>query len=312
MSRTFEDKPAVREAVPLLIGLFGPSGGGKTCSALRLATGIQSVVGGDIYGIDTESRRMLAYADKYKFRHLDFAAPFGPLDYLAAVEHCVSKGAKTIIVDSMSHEHEGPGGVLEMHEAEVQRMGGGDKNNFRAWAKPKAERRRMLNTLLQLPANFIFCFRAKEKMKPVPGQQPRELGFMPIAGEELIFEMTATCLLPPKADGVPCWQTEFPGEKLMMKLPEQFRALLVDGKALDEAKGKAFAEWARGDKPKSLDIEALERHGYAAAAKGVEALKTWWLSLTNPERAALKSVQESNWKPMAEKADASKSSASTT
>src|SRR6266849_4599710 len=78
MARKFEDRPAVREATPLLIGLVGPSNSGKTFSALRLATGIQRVSGGDIWGIDTESRRMLHYADKFKFRHVPFGAPFGP------------------------------------------------------------------------------------------------------------------------------------------------------------------------------------------------------------------------------------------
>jgi len=39
-ARTFTDIPAVRERVPLLVGLVGPSGSGKTYSALRLASGI--------------------------------------------------------------------------------------------------------------------------------------------------------------------------------------------------------------------------------------------------------------------------------
>jgi hypothetical protein len=42
-ARTFEAKEAVRESVPLLIGLMGPSGSGKTFSALRLATGQAAV-----------------------------------------------------------------------------------------------------------------------------------------------------------------------------------------------------------------------------------------------------------------------------
>jgi ABC-type oligopeptide transport system ATPase subunit len=104
--RKFDDTPAVRRAVPLHLGLVGPSGSGKTYSALRLATGIQSIYGGDIFGIDSEANRMLHYADKFKFRHVPFAAPFDPLSYLAAVEHCVKKGAKTIIIDSASHLHE--------------------------------------------------------------------------------------------------------------------------------------------------------------------------------------------------------------
>ena len=111
--RTFEAHQAVRDFVPLLIGLMGPSGSGKTYSALRLATGIQEVTGGDIYALDTEARRMLHYADRFRFQHVPFAAPFGSLDYLAALRFCVGQGGKTIIVDSMSHEHEGPGGLLD-------------------------------------------------------------------------------------------------------------------------------------------------------------------------------------------------------
>ena len=67
---------------------------------MRLATGIQQEVGGDIYFIDTESRRALHYADKFKFKHIEFKAPYGSLDYLAALQFCVEQGAKVVIVDS--------------------------------------------------------------------------------------------------------------------------------------------------------------------------------------------------------------------
>lgn len=244
--RVFEDSPAARTSVPLMVGLMGPSGGGKTFSALRLATGFQRVTGGDIFFVDTEARRALHYAERFKFRHVVFGSPFGPLDYLAAIQHCVSKGAKTIIVDSMSHEHEGPGGVLEMHEAEVQRLGGETRHSFPAWAKPKAERRRLINSILQQPCNFIFCFRAKEKVKP-KGRELVEQGFMPIAGEEFVYEMTLNALLLPNAGGIPTWRSDLIGEKQMIKLPEQFRKQLFDvEKPLSEETGEMLARWAAG------------------------------------------------------------------
>ena len=111
---TFHFKTATREQTPLLIGLVGPSGSGKTFSALRLATGIQRAVGGDIAMIDTEARRSLHYADKFRFKHLEFTPPHGPDRYLEALQAAVSMGAKTIIVDSMSHEHEGAGEQLDL------------------------------------------------------------------------------------------------------------------------------------------------------------------------------------------------------
>ena len=250
-ARHFEDKPATRERTPVMIGLMGPSGGGKTFSALRLATGIQRVSGGEIYVIDTEARRSLHYADKFKFRHVEFSAPFSPLDYMAAIKHCVDKGAGVVVVDSMSHEHEGPGGVLEMHDAEMERLSGGDARKAErvkmlAWAKPKAERRRLINTVLQMPVNVIFCFRAKEKIKMASGGAPVAQGWMPIAGEEYLYEMTACALLPPGANGVPEWSPQEPGSRQMVKLPEQFRATLTPGHVLDEATGEAMARWSAG------------------------------------------------------------------
>src|SRR5689334_3112922 len=87
--RTFTALPAKRTKVPLFIGLFGPSGCGKTMSALRIATGIAEVTGGDVYVVDTEAGRALHYADRFKFQHMPFEAPFGSLDYLQVVRQCV-------------------------------------------------------------------------------------------------------------------------------------------------------------------------------------------------------------------------------
>lgn len=249
--RAFEDHEAKRCAVPLMVGLVGPSGGGKTFSALRMATGIQRVTGGDIFLIDTESRRSLHYASLFKFRHVPFTAPFGPLDYLAAIEHCVKKGAKIVVVDSMSHEHEGPGGVLEQHAAAVERMSGGDhakaeRVKMLAWSEPKQARRRMINSILQMPVSSIFCFRAKEKIKIERGKEPTPLGFMPIAGEEFIYEMALNCLLLPKAGGVPTWQSNELGERATMKLPSQFAHLFAEPMPISEDHGETMARWAEG------------------------------------------------------------------
>src|SRR6185436_10622008 len=62
---SFVLKPAVRENVPLLIGLAGGTGSGKTYSAMRLAKGL---AGGQKFAvIDTESGRARAYADEFQF-----------------------------------------------------------------------------------------------------------------------------------------------------------------------------------------------------------------------------------------------------
>jgi hypothetical protein len=247
--RTFEDRPAKRERVPLLIGLVGPSGGGKTWSGLELLHGIQEVTGGDIGVIDTGAKN--SAGKPFTFRHLPFSAPFGPLDYLAAIQHLVDKGVRNIMIDSMSHEHEGPGGVLEMHDAEAERLAGlwkvsAAKTAIPAWNLPKSQRRELLNALLQMPVNFVFCFRAKEKIKIVTGKDPVQLGWQPIAGEEFVFEMSLNCLLPPGANGVPEWNPEQRAETQMIKLPQQFRSILTPGRALSVEVGRELAQWAEG------------------------------------------------------------------
>lgn len=261
--RVFEARPATRENVPLLIGLVGPSGSGKTFSALRLATGIQKVSGGEIFGVDTEARRMLHYADNFKFSHVQFDAPFGSDDYLAVLRYCVAQGGKTIIVDSTSHEHEGPGGLLDFQEQELTRLGGSDKVKMLAWVKPKAARRRLINGMLQLNANMIFCFRAKSVSKPVKNQGGKveivPQGFVPIAGDDFIYEMMVNCFLPPKSQGVPKWDALEPGEAMAMKLPEQFKGLFAAHKSLDEDIGYQLALWASGGKQAPEVIEWTSR-----------------------------------------------------
>lgn len=307
--RQFEAKPAKREHTPLLIGLTGPSGGGKTYSALRLATGIQQEVGGDIYFIDTESRRALHYADKFKFKHIDFRAPYGSLDYLAALQFAVGAGAKVVIVDSMSHEHEGPGGMVDLHDQIVDKMAGNDfgkreRVKMLAWSEPKQKRRQLINGILQLNANFIFCFRAKNTAKPVRNAQTgknevEQLGYMPIAGEEFVFEQTLNCLLLPGAGGVPTWHSKERGEQTMIKLPEQFRFLAERNQPLDEKIGASLARWAAGkertkkdeqpDPPQERRFEAEDvgadegpadertaeewTEGYLAAVAGCETIE---------------------------------------
>lgn len=304
MTRTFDDKPAVREKTPLLIGIVSPSGAGKTMSALRLASGIQRVAGGDIGVIDTEARRALHYAHKFKFRHMAFGAPFGPLDYLAAIEHYIKKGVTTIVVDSMSHEHEGPGGVLEMHEKALDKMAGNDyakrdKMNMLAWAKPKQQRRQLINAILQMQANFIFCFRAKEKIKMVPGKAPVAMGFQAISGDEWIYEMQLKCLLMPGADGVPTWQSDMPGEQQIIKLPEQFRPLFPSRKEqLSEDIGQRLAEWAAGTGAQPAKSGADLLAEYAACSDPAtlgrleDARKSAWSSLSADEKKRVKAASE--------------------
>lgn len=256
----------------LFIGLYGPSGSGKTYSALRLATGIQSVLDGEIAVVDTEADRARHYMPPFQFTHYSFAAPYRSVDYLAALRQLVASGARTIIVDSMSHEHSGPGGVTETHDKIVAEKG--QNYTFTAWRLAKAGRKQLITAMTTefKGCCFIFCFRAKDatdfEVKP-----PRKLGWMPISDDDFLFEMTLCALLAPGSDGVPTFKSDMSGERQFLKLPVQFSALFQEKKALDESTGRALATWARGgaasprtDKPAAGPAASVQPPSPAEAA----------------------------------------------
>ena len=253
--RRFDIRPAVRQKVPLLLGLAGPSGSGKTYSALRLAAGIARVTGGDVVVIDTENRRAQHYADLFPFQHIDFAPPYGPLDYLAALQTAERTRPACIVIDSLSHEHDGEGGTLDCVTAELDRLAGTDTNLQQklaaaAWRKPKGARRAFLSGLLRVQSHVIVCIRANERTRmarEAVATEPLELGLTPVAAPEFLFELTCSALLKAGAQGVPTWSSSLHGEYAAIKLPRQFADVFKDKKALEESHGEMLARWAAGE-----------------------------------------------------------------
>jgi hypothetical protein len=260
-SRTFQaGVPSVRGEEPLLIGLVGPPGGGKTVSALRLAAGMRAVRPGPVVLIDTEGGRSRKYSpapgqtaslDRYTFEFLrvDMAPPFRSHDFLAAIKAQLPLRPAAIIVDSLSDEHEGEGGYLEWHDELVPKFGG---NEWAAWSTPKAARKRLISGLLQIKVPILFTFRAREKTATEPGKgkggkdKITNIGWMPVAPLEIVHTLDLTCILPPRADGVPVWSSEKVGEGFIVKLPAFLAPLIQEG-ALSEAAGAALARWAMGE-----------------------------------------------------------------
>jgi hypothetical protein len=254
MSFTF--RPAARENVSLLVGVAGASGSGKTYSAMLLARGMS---GGKPFAvIDTEAGRAKHYADQFKFDHGDLKSPFAPARYAEAIAAADAAGYPVIVVDSASHEHAGEGGLLDMQEAELARMGGGDNAKMASWIKPKGEHKRMVQKLLQVRAHIVLCFRAESKIEIVkeggrtvvrPKQTLVSLdGWIPICEKSLPFELMASFLLTPDRPGIP----------KPIKLQEQHRAFFPLDKPITEESGARLAEWARGGtsqpQPRTADV----------------------------------------------------------
>lgn len=265
---TLEDaKPA---AINLLMVVYGESGSGKTYSALRLARGMRMFEAGisesdprevqaekmrsarPIVAIDTENKRALHYAKSFAFKHLDFKPPFSPMDYREAMERAFAANPCAVIVDTYTHEHEGEGGVLDMHEAELQRMAGDDwqkreKCKFAAWIKPKGQRKKLRELLTHAPCHVILCMRAKQVIDLCDPRKPQLGGTLPEGDEKIIYEAALSAYLPAGAEGVPDWAPKHPSEKRLVKKPGQFAALIdsLRGKPMDERMGSWIARWAK-------------------------------------------------------------------
>lgn len=317
MARLFTHRRATRDKTPLLVGLVGPSSSGKTYSALRLASGFQRVTPGKIFVIDTEAGRAKLYADEFVFEHVPFGAPFAPYDYLDVIKYCIEQGATSIVIDSMSHEHEGPGGLLEMHAEEHKRLGGKPSTSGFAWTKPKSEHRRLINTILQFSCDFIFCFRARQKLdwnvKDASGKRldPVPLGFMPIGDETWMYESTMQALLLPGSRGVPTWKSDMPGEKEhVIKMPGFFEKIFASNPQLSEDVGEQMARWAAGKvatqakKAAELIVDYIACSEPSEYRRLEEIRKVSWSSYSKDEKAQVKAASEMTAKKIEDAAKA--------
>lgn len=257
MTVTF--RRAIRENVGLIVGLAGASGSGKTFTAFRLASGI---AGGKPFAvIDTEAGRATHYADQFSFDCADLKPPFRPQAYADAIMAADKAGYPVIVVDSVSHEWSGEGGVLDWQSEEYERLGSRESSKLLSWAKPKQGHKAMVQRLLQVRAHLILCFRAEEKIdmikedgktKIVPKEGPGGFkGWLPITEKNLPYELTASFLLMAERPGVP----------VPMKLQEQHRPLFPLNVPITEKSGEQIAAWASGGKSEPAQAPVVPEEG---------------------------------------------------
>lgn len=264
MSAVF--RPAKRENVQLLIGLAGASGSGKTYSALRLAHGIC----GDkpFVVIDTDNGRASHYADRFQFDVGELREPFTPERYEEMIVAADKAGYAVIVIDNMSMEWSGDGGILDMQEAEFKRMDYRDSAKMASWIKPKMAHKGMVTKLLQVKAHVILTFRCepkvdmvkdeKGKMQVVPKKSLIGLdGWIPITEKNLPYELTASFLMTPDAPGYP----------KPIKLQEQHKSLFPLDHPITEESGRLVAAWAAG----KVHVEPRASGNVVATAGGPEA-----------------------------------------
>ena len=228
--QAFTFAPAKRAGVGLFVGVAGGTGSGKTFSALRIARGIAGPKG-RIAAIDTEAKRMSHYAGRFEFDTTDMAPPFRPERFAQAAADAEKAGYAVLVIDSMTHEWAGEGGILDWHD---ELKGDDERQNMRAWIKPKTAHKAMIGSLLQRRIPIVFCFRAEEKIKVGPGGKPEPQGWTPIGDSRFMFELTTMLTLSNEAPGIVSY-------KLPRKIQEQHLPFFPDGQPITERAGEQLA-----------------------------------------------------------------------
>jgi hypothetical protein len=145
---------AQRRQAVIKLALQGPSGSGKTYSSLLLAFGLVGTWA-DIAVIDTENNSSHLYSHLGNFNVLGLSDPFSPERYIDAIDFCEKAGMKVIIIDSISQEWEGNGGIIETH-------GNMPGNSFTNWNRVTPRHNAFVQKMLQSPCHIIATIRSKQ------------------------------------------------------------------------------------------------------------------------------------------------------
>lgn len=271
----FVIKKSERKDSKVLISLAGLSGCGKTYSAILLARGLVGP-NGKIGFIDTEQCRASLYSDLAGgFDVINMEAPFSPERYVKAVDAFKKAGYGAVVIDSMSHEWEGVGGVLEMAESQTYKNGS-PVQGMAKWAKPKAEHKKMMDYLLHCGMHIIFCFRAKERLREetVDGKKVYiNDGLVTTTEKNFVYEMTVSLLLDV--------DTKHPK---IVKCPSQLEHLFPEDKFISINAGAEIERWLNG---RVRTEEEIIDEGKNANDK-----RTWFMALPANEQAVAKKHQD--------------------
>lgn len=265
----FEIRKAERKGSKVVIALSGQSGCGKTYSAIRLVRGLVGEKG-RIGVIDTEQKRASLYADICGgFNVIDLEPPYSPQRYKEAIKAFKDAGFDAIVIDSMSHEWEGDGSVLDMVDKIREQT---KRKDVGVWAMPKAEHRSLMSYILNCGMHIVLCFRTKFIMEEqvdnngkkvwVKNPEPRV-----VTEPNSDYDMTVKISLNK--------DTKYP--EVIEKCPEGIEYLFPKDSHITEKAGEGIIKWLNNPQ---RDREAIIKEGLQAPD-----LKKWFDSLNESEKS---------------------------
>lgn len=178
---------AKREKIYVKCLLAGPSGSGKSYTALRIATGMAQEDGSRIAVIDTENGRIRYYANEFDFDDLQLQ-DFRPESYIEAIDAAVDAGYHVIVIDGITPEWDWCNAA---HDA----MSG---NSFTNWGKITPRHEKFMNKMLECSAHIIATVRGKDSyvIEDTNGRQtPKKVGMGYQARGNTEYSFSATWML---------------------------------------------------------------------------------------------------------------------
>ena len=148
-------KKAERKKAKLRLALSGTSGSGKTYGALQIAKGI----GGKVAVLDTERGSASLYADMMDFDVVELGPPYEPERFIEVMDAAAKAGYDILIIDSITHEWKGQGGMLEIVDNIARAKFRG--NSYAAWNEGDKRHRRFVDAMLHSPLHVIVTMRSK-------------------------------------------------------------------------------------------------------------------------------------------------------
>lgn len=188
-------RKATRQKAKIRLGLSAVSGGGKTYSALLIGKGLAGGNLSKVAIIDTENGSADLYAHLGDYNVLTLTAPFTPEKYIDAIKDCENAGMDVIIVDSITHEWDGKGGILEISNS----MTG---NSYTNWAKITPRHNAFIDSILQSKCHVITTVRRKQDYEMTTNQAgkltPVKVGLKEVTREGFEYELTVNLELDQK------------------------------------------------------------------------------------------------------------------
>lgn len=143
---------------------------------------------------NTEGSRGRYYANEFEYDIVDLGAPHNPEMYVDFINFAVKKGYDILILDSTSHEWEGKGGCLELH----QQAGG----TYQAWAKVTPRHNKFIEALADSPIHILASMRGRDQYeidKDDKGKvNVKKLGVGAKQRDGFEYEFTCTFLIDQK------------------------------------------------------------------------------------------------------------------